>query len=356
MNIQNKTIFDLLHGYIEIDSEAIKIIDCKEFQRLRNIKQLGVVPLVFPSATHTRFEHSIGVYHLCCELLKCLRINTENLSLTEREEQLIKIGALCHDLGHGPFSHLLDNTIYKDIDSKYREHENRSCLILKYINEKYKLGYNLEEIEFISDIIHPDEKKLDLHNNPRAFIYEIVANFRNGIDVDKFDYIKRDTFYCGLNYTIDCSRIIKSVKVIGNKLCYLDKSYKDIQDIFYVRGRLHNEIFKHHTCISIDKMVESVLYLLSDYLKFIINIDNPEEFCKLNDNILDYIENINIDSIKEEYKKNILETKNIISDLRNRKLLKIKNEIQPNFLTKTNMNLENIYFYNKNDISKCFHY
>ena len=69
MNIQNKTIFDLLHGYIEIDSEAIKIIDCKEFQRLRNIKQLGVVHLVFPSATHTRFEHSLGVYHLCSDLV-----------------------------------------------------------------------------------------------------------------------------------------------------------------------------------------------------------------------------------------------------------------------------------------------
>ena len=356
MNIQNKTIFDLLHGYIEIDSEAIKIIDCKEFQRLRNIKQLGVVHLVFPSATHTRFEHSIGVYHLCSELLKCLRINTPNLSLTEREEQLIKIGALCHDLGHGPFSHLLDNTIYKEVDSKYREHENRSCLILKYINEKYKLGYNSDEIEFISDIIHPDEKKLNLPNNPRAFIYEIVANFRNGIDIDKFDYIKRDTFYCGLNYTIDCTRIIKSVKVIGNKLCYLDKSYKDIQDIFYVRGRLHNEIFKHHTCISIDKMVESILYQLSDYLNFINNIDNPEEFCKLNDNILDYIENINIELIDEIYRKNILESKIILSDLRNRKLLKIKNKIQPNFLTKTSMNLENIYFYNKNNVEEFFHY
>ena len=103
-------------------------------------------------------------------------------------------------------------------------------------------------------------------------------------------------------------------------------------------------------------MVESILYRLSDYLNFITNIDNPEEFCKLNDNILDYIENINIDQIEEEYKKDILETKKIISDLRNRKLLKIKNKIQPNFLTKTNMNLENIYFYNKNDTSMCFNY
>ena len=356
MNIQNKTIFDLLHGYIEIDSEAIKIIDCKEFQRLRNIKQLGVVHLVFPSATHTRFEHSLGVYHLCSELLKCLRINTPNLSLTEREEQLIKIGALCHDLGHGPFSHLLDNTIYRDVDSKYKEHENRSCLILGYINEKYKLGYNLEEIEFISDIIHPDEKKLDLPNNPRSFIYEIVANFRNGIDVDKFDYIKRDTFYCGLNYTIDCSRIIRSVKVIGNKLCYLDKSYKDIQDIFYVRGRLHNEIFRHHTCISIDKMVEYILFILKDYLKLIVNINNPKEFCRINDNILDYIENINIKDIEELFREDILKAKNVILKIRNRNLEKLGNKILPNFITKTKINLSNIYFYNKKDLQKSFNY
>ena len=104
----NKTIFDLLHGYIEIDSEAIKIIDCKEFQRLRNIKQLGVVPLVFPSATHTRFEHSLGVYHLCNELLDKINKRQPQLSLSKKIVELIKIAGLVHDIGHGPFSHLYD--------------------------------------------------------------------------------------------------------------------------------------------------------------------------------------------------------------------------------------------------------
>ena len=193
----NKIIYDVIHGFIEIDVLSLKIIDTPEFQRLRNIKQLGIVNLVFPSANHTRFEHSIGVYYLAGELLNNLKNNQPELNITKREILLIKIGGLCHDLGHGPFSHLLDNVILKEEESIYKEHENRSCLILNHIIKKYNIPINDEELTFIYSIINPTnyKKKTD-----KIFFYEIISNTRNGIDVDKFDYLKRDTFYLGLSY------------------------------------------------------------------------------------------------------------------------------------------------------------
>ena len=109
----SKIIFDIIHGFIEIDELALSIIDKPEFQRLKNIKQLGVVHHVFPSATHTRFEHSLGVYYLAGELLVNLKNNQPEINLSKREIQLVKIAGLCHDLGHGPFSHLIDNYILK---------------------------------------------------------------------------------------------------------------------------------------------------------------------------------------------------------------------------------------------------
>ena len=103
-------------------------------------------------------------------------------------------------------------------------------------------------------------------------------------------------------------------------------------------------------------MVECILFILKNYLKLIINIDNPEEFCRMNDNILDYIENIHIKDIEKLFREDILKAKNIILNIRNRNLEKLGNKILPNFITKTKINVSNIYFYNKKDLQKSFNY
>ena len=188
----NKIIFDPIHGIIDLDPICIKIIDTPEFQRLRFIKQLGPVFYVFPSANHTRFEHSIGVCHLAGEMIHSLKEKQPDLQITDQDIQNIKIAGLCHDLGHGPFSHSFDNYIL-DKSNPYRNHEYRSCTILQHIIKKYTLDLDSENLLKIKDLIYPNGS----YNLNKKFLYQIVANDKNGIDVDKFDYLKRDTYYLG---------------------------------------------------------------------------------------------------------------------------------------------------------------
>ena len=359
----SKIIFDIIHGFIEIDELALSIIDKPEFQRLKNIKQLGVVHHVFPSATHTRFEHSLGVYYLAGELLVNLKNNQPEINLSKREIQLVKIAGLCHDLGHGPFSHLIDNYILKNINSLYNLHENRSNQILGYMVKKYNLGISENELEFISNIINPKRIKI---KDKRDYIYEIINNERNGIDVDKFDYIKRDSFYCGLSYSMDCTRIMKHIRVIDNKLCYLDKSYNYINDMYEVRNKLHKQIYKHKVCLGIELMIVDILILVNEYYNINKSIMNPELFCKLDDNIIDNVYNTNINLFDFKCKKEIYKAKELINKIKNRKLYKLIDESDIiNYMDNNNIFIvkyslgnnnpfNNKYLYNKNNLNKKF--
>lgn len=363
----SKIIFDIIHGFIEVDELALSIIDKPEFQRLKNIKQLGVVHYVFPSATHTRFEHSLGVYFLAGELLTNLKNNQPEIDITKREIQLIKIAGLCHDLGHGPFSHLLDNYILGKSDNIFSEHENRSYNILGYMIKKYSLGISSEELEFISKIINPKEIETE---DTREFIYEIINNERNGIDVDKFDYIKRDSLYCGLSYSMDCSRILKHIRVIDNKLCYLDKSFNYISDMYEVRNKLHKQIYKHKVCVGIELMIVDILKLINEYYNINGSIDKPQLFCRLDDNIIEFIYNTNLNSFDSRCKKEIYMAKEKIDKIKKRELYKVidKDEYDEFIIKRHNYNItsvkyslgnkiennpfNNIYFYNKNNLGE----
>ena len=139
--MSNKIIYDVIHGYIKISPICLKIIDTPEFQRLRNLKQLGLTYLIFPSANHTRFEHSLGVSFLAGEMLKHLNYKQPELEITDREIELIKVAGLCHDLGHGPFSHFFDNHFLNKIDCDV-EHKKRSCMILDLIKHFRQKSHN----------------------------------------------------------------------------------------------------------------------------------------------------------------------------------------------------------------------
>ena len=188
-------IYDPIHGDIIIDPLAKRIIDTEEFQRLRYIKQLGCCYHVFPGACHNRFEHSLGVYHLAKEYIKIL--NTDN-QFTEKDELCISVGALIHDLGHGPYSHLFDDLVSED-----KNHEYRSIKLFELMNDKYSLEFSEEDIKYIHDIIYP--KNI---TSEKKYLYQIVSNV-NGVDVDRFDYLIRDIKMIGLNYGIEYQRIMK---------------------------------------------------------------------------------------------------------------------------------------------------
>ena len=202
----SKIIYDPIHKYMKLDSILLKIIDTIEFQKLKNIKQLGLCYYVFPGASHNRFEHSIGVAYLSGLLIETLQINQPELNITNRTILLVKIAGLVHDIGHACFSHFYDHLFLKDKipDSKYKEHEYRSCQLFEYIVNKYKIGLTSSEINFVKRLIDPLE-------DDTTYIYQIVANKLNGLDCDKFDYIARDTYNIGLSYSFDSSRLINSL-------------------------------------------------------------------------------------------------------------------------------------------------
>ena len=151
-----KKIYDTIHGFIPISENIQKIIDTPEFQRLRDLKQLGATNYVFPSATHTRFEHSIAVSYLGKTMIENIKKNQPELNISQRDIDLIEIAGLIHDIGHGPFSHLWDNYI---ISKEEKDHEERGCEIFKNMIKKYKLGISEEEFGTICEIINPSKKK-----------------------------------------------------------------------------------------------------------------------------------------------------------------------------------------------------
>ena len=270
-------MFDMIHGNIIIDPLAQKIIDTEEFQRLRNIKQLGCCNYVFPSATHTRFEHSIGVYYLADKYIKILLKQNINY-FTDDEILCIKIGALIHDIGHGPYSHLFDRVTFND-------HEYRSIQIFKYMNKKYELGFDDKKINMIEMIINP-KKYQDKIPSDKKYIYQIVSN-SNGIDVDRFDYLIRDIKMTGLNYGIEYERIMNHSYIQNNEIVYSEKIKTNINDFFHVRFIMYKEVYNHHTVRSIEYMMKEYIQLLDIYIGIseLIETENWPSFIKLTDNI-----------------------------------------------------------------------
>ncbi|KAI5625235.1 deoxynucleoside triphosphate triphosphohydrolase SAMHD1 isoform X1 [Silurus asotus] len=197
---QNYKVFnDPVHGHIELHPLLVKIIDTPQFQRLRYIKQLGGAYYVFPGASHNRFEHSIGVAHLAGCLIKTLKEKQPELGITKQDVLCVQIAGLCHDLGHGPFSHLFDGMFIPRIrpDCQWK-HEDASVKMFEHLVEKNNLqpvmekyGVFKKDLIFITEQIAGPKDKYEGRPEDQSFLYEIVANKRTGIDVDKWDYFAR---------------------------------------------------------------------------------------------------------------------------------------------------------------------
>uniref|UniRef100_A0A8B9HPB5 SAM and HD domain containing deoxynucleoside triphosphate triphosphohydrolase 1 n=1 Tax=Astyanax mexicanus TaxID=7994 RepID=A0A8B9HPB5_ASTMX len=213
----------------------VKIIDTPEFQRLRNIKQLGGGYYVYPGASHNRFEHSLGVAHLAGKLLQSLKKTLpEGLEITPNDELCVQIAALCHDLGHGPFSHAFD-IFMKKLDSSWK-HEDASVKMFKHLIEENGIkeimerenkdwdAFSEKDFMFMMELIQGPSKSASEwpykgRDKKKAFLYDIVANHRNGIDVDKMDYFARDCHHLGMKCNFSHERFITFARKCFCKLC-----------------------------------------------------------------------------------------------------------------------------------------
>jgi len=252
-----KQVFDLVYGFIEFPDEIWQIINHPLFQRLDRLRQCGFVSQVYPSATHTRKAHSLGVAHLANKWATHLS-QYSSVPLSHDDRLAIIIAGLCHDIGHGPFSHLFDH-VTKLFDI-HETHEERSIeYVAKIIND-----VELSNKEYIFlQITHMIVGKKGF--SP-AWMYNIVSNTKNGLDVDRFDYLTRDSYYTIKFFDGSLiNRIITSSKLVDDEIVFEAKVTDDILHLYKARYDLFNRVYCHSTVMKCESIILAAMETLDSF-------------------------------------------------------------------------------------------
>lgn len=238
MSNKRKIINDPVHGFITIPSDLVfDLIQHPHFQRLRRIKQLGLTHLVYPGALHTRFQHALGAMHLMISAINVLR--NKGVDISDKEAEAAYIAILLHDIGHGPFSHVLENTIIQNV-----KHEALSSLIMSRLN-------------IISDNALTDAISIFEGSYPISFFHQLVTG---QLDMDRLDYLKRDSFFSGVSEgIIGSERIIKMLNVHNDKLVIEAKGIYSIEKFLVARRFMYWQVYLHKTALVAEKMLISIL-------------------------------------------------------------------------------------------------
>ena len=257
------------------------IVDTPQFDRLRSVKQLGPVHYVYPAAKHSRWEHSLGVMHLAAKFVDELRDKNEQLGITPTDRLCVMMAGLCHDLGHGPFSHLWEGFVREARPGHTWCHEQSSLDMFDYLIKENKLmpvfkqhGLTETDIIFVKEMIHcpkKDGKRQYQGRGPeKHFLYEIVANKISGIDVDKWDYFLRDNAAMKIGVNFIYERFILNSQILEyegmKRVCIRDKEADNLRKLYQDRGRLHMDGYQHHTVKKIDRMVLDCLLSADEHL------------------------------------------------------------------------------------------
>ncbi|CAH0385146.1 unnamed protein product [Bemisia tabaci] len=265
-----KVFNDSVHGHIRLHPLCVKIIDTLQFQRLRNLKQLGTTYLVFPAACGKRFEHSLGVAYLAGQMVEALRSNCPEVQILPEEKLSVEIAGLCHDLGHGPFSHLWEHFL-NDCDVKWR-HEDCSVSMLKHLVKENHLEsefkrYNVN-IDLVAELILGEGQRLP----NKQYLYQIVNNKLNDIDVDKWDYFLRDGKQLNISISFDYRRLLTFCRLVKSPITgdyvigFRNKEAVTINDMFRVRADLHLRAYQHQVVKVLELMfVDAFVAAKDDY-------------------------------------------------------------------------------------------
>lgn len=230
-----KVFNDPIYGLISFPFESIyEIIDHRYFQRLRRISQVGLSNLVYPGATHTRFHHALGTAYLCSELINNLRL--KKIDITDEEYEATCIAALLHDVGHGPFSHALEFQIMP------MHHEALGKKIIELMNQEYR-GLLDMSVEILNN------------KHPKKFLHQMLSS---QLDVDRMDYLNRDSYYTGVaEGIIGYDRIIKMLTVADNELVLEEKGIMSADKFFVSRHLMYRQVYLHKAAISAEQMLKA---------------------------------------------------------------------------------------------------
>jgi HD superfamily phosphohydrolase len=229
-----KIINDPIYGFIKIESQIIyDLMNHKYFQRLRRISQLGLSYLVYPGAQHTRFQHALGSLHLMDKAIQ--QLTNKGHKITSQEQEALRISILLHDIGHGPFSHALENILVNEIN-----HEKITLMFMKQLNVEFdgKLSLAIEIFK---------------NTYKKKFLYQLVSS---QLDMDRLDYLKRDSFYTGVtDGNIGTERIINMLNVANGNLVIEEKGIYSIEKFILARRLMYWQVYLHKTVISSENML-----------------------------------------------------------------------------------------------------
>ncbi len=233
-----KIINDPVFGFIKIPKGLLYgIVEHPLFQRLNRINQLGLASVVYPGARHTRFQHSLGAFHLMSEAI--LNLQQKGIFIFESEAEAVEAAILMHDIGHGPFSHVLENTLIKGIS-----HEDISLMMMEEINNTFNGQLNLAISIFKGEY-------------PKNFLHQLISS---QLDMDRLDYLRRDSFYTGVTEgNIGSARIIKMLNVINDSLVVEHKGIYSLENYLTTRRLMYWQVYLHRTCVAYEKVLVNML-------------------------------------------------------------------------------------------------
>ncbi|MBQ1758698.1 MAG: HD domain-containing protein [Prevotella sp.] len=234
----HKIINDPVFGFIKIPRGVLlNIVKHPLMQRLSRIKQLGLASVVYPGAQHTRFQHSLGAFHLMSEAI--MTLSQKGVFIFDSEAEAVQAAILMHDIGHGPFSHVLENTLINGIT-----HEEISIMMMEEINAEMQGKLNLA---------------LNIFKNeyPKQFLHQLISS---QLDMDRLDYLRRDCFFTGVvEGNIGSARIIKMLNVVDDQLVVESKGIYSIENFLTSRRLMYWQVYLHKTAVAYEKILVNLL-------------------------------------------------------------------------------------------------
>jgi len=235
---KQKIINDPIYGFISVSHDLVfELMEHPYFQRLRRIRQLGMTHLVYPGAHHTRFHHALGAMYLMGQALETLR--SKKIEVSAEEAEAVTIAILLHDIGHGPYSHALEDSIVSGIN-----HEQLSELFMDRLNEIFQGRLTLA-------------LKIFRNEYPRKFLHQLVSS---QLDMDRLDYLNRDSFFTGVSEgVISSDRIIKMLQVYNDQLVIEAKGIYSIEKFIVARRLMYWQVYLHKTVVSAEGLLINIL-------------------------------------------------------------------------------------------------
>ena len=274
---KKKIINDPVYGFISIPTDLVyDLIEHRYFQRLRYIKQLGMTHLVYPGALHTRFHHALGAMHLMSLAIETLRYKGQQI--TQAEEEAVTVAILLHDIGHGPFSHALEQAIIEGV-----WHEDISVLLMNELNKQFG-GRLAMAIEIFNGTYH------------KNFLHQLVSS---QLDMDRLDYLNRDSFFTGVSEgVISSDRIIKMLNVVDDHIVVEEKGIYSIEKFLIARRLMYWQVYLHKTVIAGEQLLCKILKRAKELAlskedlfctpalnHFLVNTINNQMFIREGDNL-----------------------------------------------------------------------